>query len=80
MAIHSIIFASHESPVYSVPFVPPPSYAMPPTSEGNILHFSNYIHQLAANFVCLQFGAGQIMYSGFWEFFLWKDNTRWHCI
>ncbi len=30
------------------------------------------VHQLVANFVCLLFGAGQVVYSGFIRAFCWK--------
>lgn len=35
----------------------------------------HYGHQLAPNLVCLQFGAGQVAYSGFHqsEIFYWKQ-------
>ncbi len=34
----------------------------------------NFLHQLVANFVCLPFAAGQVVYSGFIRaFFYWKQ-------
>ncbi len=35
-----------------------------------MLHF---VHQLVANCVCLLFGAEQVVYSGFLEFYHWKQ-------
>ncbi len=33
----------------------------------------HYVHQLVANFVCLLFGARQVVYSGFLELFRWTQ-------
>ncbi len=33
----------------------------------------NYVHQLAANFVCLLLGAVLVMYSRFFRVFHWKQ-------
>ncbi len=32
-----------------------------------------YVHQLVSNCVCLLFGAGQVVYSGFFELVHWKQ-------
>ncbi len=32
----------------------------------------HYVHQLVANWVCLLFGAEQVVYSRFLELFYWK--------
>lgn len=37
----------------------------------------HYVHQLVANFVCLPFGAGQVVYSGFiFFFFCWPMSVN----
>ncbi len=35
----------------------------------------HYVHQLVANFVCLSFGAGQVVYSVFFFYSLLAENS-----
>lgn len=69
------------SPIFTVLFSL--CFCFPPPVERNIWLFScqmlHNIHQLLANFLCLQLSAGQVVYTGFFRAFLIKKKKSSAC-